>query len=561
MRRPLALVAGLSAALLLAAGGCRSGDSRGDPNRPKVYRAGQRWDARLLELSPDDERRIEANARFAAGMIEELNGSIETALPHYQAAILNDPNNEDLVLEITRKLVQRRRLEDARLLLESVTQRPSASGLLWTWLGNIHSLQGNPNAAIAAHQEAIRREPDQFRGYHGLCQIQLESGQPALALVTLQSAARRPNPDASFLLQVGDAMATLQRTQESVVGNLRPTILELLQRAEDLKPTNTLERLRLGDLYQTLGQGQKALAIYRSLLEAQPDLPGLRERLTDYYLRADDSEKAIEQLKGLAASNPTSSFPPFCLGLIALEDKRFDEAVQYFSHALDLDPDDPFNHVQLAIALMSQEKAESALEVLGRARAKFPHQFEIELYTATALIELKRYDQAVRHLTSAEIIAGATLPNRLNHLFYFQAGMANERAKLYDEAARCFERAIQLKPDFAEALNYLGYMWAERGEHLDRALQHIRKAVELEPNNAAFLDSLAWVLYQKGRPDEALVQQQRAIELTKEPDATLYDHLGDILHKLNRFDEARDAWRRAFEIEPTPELEEKVRKP
>ncbi|MBL9139670.1 MAG: tetratricopeptide repeat protein [Verrucomicrobiales bacterium] len=561
MRRPLALLAGLSAVLLIAAGGCRSGDSRADPTRPKVYRAGQRWDARLLELTPDDERQIEANARFAAGMIEELNDSIESALPHYQAAIHNDPDNEELILDVARKLIQRRRLEDARLLLESVANRPSAPGTLWAWLGTIHSLQGNPKAAIAAHQEAIRRDPDQFRGYQGLCQVYLEGSQPVLALETLQTAARRPNPDAAFLLQVAESMATLQRAHEPVVGDLRPAVIDLLHRIENLKPENTLERLRLGDLYQAQGQGPKALAIYRGLLETQPDLPGLRERLTDIYLRADDSEKAIEQLQGLAASNPTSSFPPFCLGLIALEAKRFDQAAQHFNHALDLDADDVQNHVHLAIALLSQEKVEPALEVLGRARAKFPHHFEIEFYTASALMELKRYDQAVRHLMNAEIIAGATLPGRLNYLFYFQAGIANERSKLYDEAARYFEKAIQLKPDFAEALNYLGYMWAERGEHLDRALQHIRKAVELEPNNGAFLDSLAWVLYQKGKPDEALLHQQRAIELTKEPDATLYDHLGDILHKLNRFDDARDAWRRAFEIEPKPELEEKLRKP
>jgi tetratricopeptide (TPR) repeat protein len=561
MRRSLVLLAGLSAILLLSAGGCRSTDRRADPTRPKVYRAGQRWDTRLLDLSAEDERQIEANARFATGVIEELNDSIESALPHYRAAILNDPDNEELILDVTRKLIQRRRLEDARLLLESVARRPKAPGTLWAWLGTIHSLQGNPSAAIAAHQEAIRRDPDHFRGYQGLAQVYLETSQPTQSLEVLRLAAGRPNPEIGFLLQLAEALANLQRAHEPVVGDLRPDILALLDRAANLHPEGGLERIRLGDLYQAFGQAPKALAIYRSLLDSQPNLPGLRERLTEMYLRADDSEKAIEQLNGLAAANPASSFPPFCLGLIALEKKRYDEAAKHFNQALDLDPDDSQNHVHLAIALMSQEKIEPALEVLERARAKFTHSFEIEFYTASAHLELKRYGLAVRHLTNAEIIAGASAPGRLNHLFYFQAGVANERAKLYDEAARYFEKAIQLKPDFAEALNYLGYMWAERGEQLDRAIQHIRKAVELEPNNGAFIDSLAWALYQHGKTDEALTHQLRAIELTQEPDATLYDHLGDILHKLNRFDDAQAAWRRAFEIEPKPEFEEKLRKP
>ncbi|MCC7375263.1 MAG: tetratricopeptide repeat protein [Verrucomicrobiales bacterium] len=561
MRRPLVLFATLSALLLLGAGGCRTRESQDNVTRPKVYRAGQRWDTRLLDLNADDERQIEANARFAAGMIAELNDSIDAALPHYQAAILNDPDNEELILDVTRKLIQRRRLEDARQLLEAVARRPKAPGTLWAWLGTIHSLQGNPTAALAAHQEAIRRDPDNFRGYQGLAQVYLETSQPAQALDVLKLAAARPHPDLSFLLQVAESLAGLQRAHEPVVGDLKPDILGLLERAANQNPESGLDRLRLGDLYQSLGESPKALAIYRSLLDSQPNLPGLRERLTEMYLRADDSERAIEQLNGLAAANPTSSFPPSCLGLIALERKRYDEAINHFNQALDLDPGDSQNHVHLAIALLSQEKAESALEVLERARAKFAHDFELEFYTASALMELKRYDQAVRHLMNAEIIAGASLPGRLNHLFYFQAGMANERAKLYDEAARYFEKAIQIKPDFAEALNYLGYMWAERGEHLDRAIQHIRKAVELEPTNGAFIDSLAWALYQHGKTDEALTHQMRAIELTKEPDATLYDHLGDILHKLNRFDDAQAAWRRAFEIEPKPEIEEKLRKP
>ena len=33
----------------------------------------------------------------------------------------------------------------------------------------------------------------------------------------------------------------------------------------------------------------------------------------------------------------------------------------------------------------------------------------------------------------------------------------------------CFEKCLDLSPDFAEALNYLGYMLADRGVKLDKA--------------------------------------------------------------------------------------------
>ncbi|MCC6232099.1 MAG: tetratricopeptide repeat protein [Verrucomicrobiales bacterium] len=173
--------------------------------------------------------------------------------------------------------------------------------------------------------------------------------------------------------------------------------------------------------------------------------------------------------------------------------------------------------------------------------------------------ELKRYEEAIRHYTAAEVIAGATAPRYLTHLFYFQSGVAFERAKRFDDASIQFEKSIELKPDFADALNYLGYMWAEQGKNLPRALELIRKAVDLEPKNAAYLDSLAWVLFQMDRAEEALPFQTRAVELSEEPDATLFEHLGDIYRKLGRMDDARRAWQRSLAVESKPEVAERLK--
>ena len=67
--------------------------------------------------------------------------------------------------------------------------------------------------------------------------------------------------------------------------------------------------------------------------------------------------------------------------------------------------------------------------------------------------------------------------NLLTHRFYFQLGAADERARNYEEAEKYFRRCLELQPDFSEAMNYLGYMWAERGLNLVEARQLIEKAV------------------------------------------------------------------------------------
>ncbi len=42
--------------------------------------------------------------------------------------------------------------------------------------------------------------------------------------------------------------------------------------------------------------------------------------------------------------------------------------------------------------------------------------------------------------------------------------------------------ACSCSPNFAEAQNYLGYMWAEHGIKLDQARDLITKALKAEPN-------------------------------------------------------------------------------
>jgi tetratricopeptide (TPR) repeat protein len=168
---------------------------------------------------------------------------------------------------------------------------------------------------------------------------------------------------------------------------------------------------------------------------------------------------------------------------------------------------------------------------------------------------MKDYTNAIRHLTTAEVVARVNETNRLNHLFYFQLGATYERTKQVGEAEKYFRKALELAPDFAEALNYLGYMWAERNVNLDESRQLLERAVKAEPKNGAYLDSLGWVYYKLGRLQDALRLIQEAIRYSEEPDATLYDHLGDIFNALNQPDKAREAWRKALTLESIDDKE------
>ena len=62
------------------------------------------------------------------------------------------------------------------------------------------------------------------------------------------------------------------------------------------------------------------------------------------------------------------------------------------------------------------------MSTLDTARKLFSENFVTEFWTGMAYSQQKEYKSALRYFTSAEIIARASDPKRLNKDFYFQLG-------------------------------------------------------------------------------------------------------------------------------------------
>ena len=123
----------------------------------------------------------------------------------------------------------------------------------------------------------------------------------------------------------------------------------------------------------------------------------------------------------------------------------------------------------------------------------------------------------------------------------FMRGAMYERQKKIEEAEKEFRRVLEIDPDNAAALNYLGYMLADQNVRLPEAQKMIQKAVDQEPGNGAYLDSLGWVYYRLNRLDDAEQQLQRSLQLIKK-DPTIHDHLGDVYFKQGKIKDAISQW-------------------
>jgi tetratricopeptide (TPR) repeat protein len=510
----------------------------------------------------DDARTAEAHAHYAQGLIYDLQEKDSLALEEFSKAALADPSNEALVLDLTRRYIQAKESEKALTLLEKAAAVPDASASIYAYLGLVYSRLGKDSQAIAATQTAIKRDPTSLSGYQNLFVIRLQKNQPQEALKVLDQAAKAPDTDAEFLVELGGLYGNLERQQPELKAQAEAAGRAVLDRAVKLDPTNPRLVLKLADNYNALGAATNAAQVYLKLLGKYGELPTLRNdihaRLAEIYLRDRDPSKAREQLEAIVKDDPANGQAFYYLGSMAYEEKKLPEAVDYFQKALRFSDDLEDAYYDLAGAQINLDKPQDALATLERARAKFPGSFNVEFVSGLAYVRAKDFTNAVRSFDAAEQLGRTSDSNRLTGYFYFETAAAHERKGDFDRAEQLFEKSLKLEPDMPEALNYYGYMLADRGVKLDKARGLIEKALKQEPDNAAYLDSLGWVLYKLGKPELGLEQIQKAIAHSEEPDATIYEHLGDIYARLKQDDKAREAWRKSLNLEPNEEIKKKL---
>ncbi len=509
------------------------------------------------------EKRAKAHAHFAAGVIYEMNQQAEAALEEYYQAATNDPTNEGLILDVSQRFLQKKQPEKALELLAPAAAQPGASGAIYARLALVYSQLGKMDQAVTTDRIAIKRAPELFGPYQNLFLNYLQASRPQEALKVLDDAGQQPHPGAEFLVGLAELYQTYLLQYPSQKEKINPRALAVLNRAEQLNPRHPMLQLKIADGLNQAGASGKAADIYLDLLKKLPDVPFVREqlhaKLATIYLRDADRKHALEQLEALVRDDPANAQAYYWLGSLSYDEKKPAEAAEYFHKTIMLSPDQfPEAYYYLALAQMALKKGNEAIETLAQARKKFPSNFALEFYTGLAHSEQKQFKEALPHYVEAEVLAKGSNPKLLDQHFYFEYGAASERTGDYGQAEKCFQECLRIAPDFHEAQNYLGYMWAERGVHLERARELIEKAVAAQPTNGAYLDSLGWVLFKLDQPQKALEYVLKAIDFSPDPDPSLFDHLGDIYASLRKPREAREAWAKSLALEPNPAVKKKL---
>ena len=130
---------------------------------------------------------------------------------------------------------------------------------------------------------------------------------------------------------------------------------------------------------------------------------------------------------------------------------------------------------------------------------------------------------------------------------YYIALALNHRGE-YDAAIARYKKALEIKPDYADADNNLANLLVGRRQY-DSAIAYFHKALEIKPDFFEAHYNLALALVDCGQYDSAIAHYQRALEI-KPGNAEVHNNLGKVLAHLGRIDAAIAHYQKALEIKP-----------
>lgn len=187
------------------------------------------------------------------------------------------------------------------------------------------------------------------------------------------------------------------------------------------------------------------------------------------------------------------------------------------------------------------EQAVAELQGQGEDAAGNP---ESDYYLGLALTQLGRHEEALvsldkvvnshfsfLHIMQARMVLGYIYSvtgryrlaefefARVNEMglqssqAYAALGYALYAQHKVPESIDALTKALDLDPKNANALNSLGFIYAEEKIDLGKALTCCRQAADLAPRNAAYQDSLGWAYFRLGDFAEARTAFRRALDL------------------------------------------------
>jgi len=484
-----------------------------------------------------------AEDHMVLGQLYTVKHQPDKAEAEFKTAQAIEPESEDVVLNLARLYAESGDLTHAAKSIETVPVDGRTPKMELT-LGALYEQMKQPKDAIAAYRRAEDLDRDDLQIVDALGQALLNDNQLDQALKEYQKVAEANPEDAEPLIHIGEIERKQGKYEDA---------LTVIRKARKLDPNSLEAGFNEGLLFDILGRLDDAIETYQEMVDATSHANGA-------YTDEEKNNRSIFLER---------------LGTVSMEENKTDQAVAAYQKMIDLGGSIAVRGYQGEVdAYRTAHQFSKSLDVAKKAVADNPKDRDLKLMLAGELadqghseeafamakslldgaspdeqrgvwfaigqmnVRLRRWKDAEDAFDKGDPLA--TKKEDRTYLFFLRGELA-ERQKHFDQAEQYFNQALNLDPENAMTLNYLGYMWADKGEKLPEALKMIRKAVDIEPWNGAYLDSLGWAYFKMGEYELAEDNLRQAVN-RDQADPTVHMHLGDLYEKTGRIRLAAAQW-------------------
>jgi len=434
---------------------------------------------------------------------------------------------------------------DVKPIYEKVLLNDPDRSSIYQVLGKMYFSEGDMDNAFRVYEKMLAYFPENYVGYYYIGEIfgvraEYDKAEEAF----LKTLELEPSLDEARLELV--KIYRLTKQDEKVI--------TMYEQILGRNPENIISAIELGLLYYKK-DAVKAMVLFKDLGERSIDDTNIIGTVLQYLILQKRADDAITALEGMSKGAPESSEISYAAAIVYYEKNNMDLALKNFK-AVKSDTRFYQNSlIHMAIIYYNNEDFDTGIDLLNGAMSKVPDSSKLELipYLSSFYKEKKMTDEAI------DLIRKGLVIDPENTALLFELGVIYDRQKKIDLAVEQMKTILSLDAEHADALNYLGYTYADKGIRLDEAEAMIKKALEYKPDNGYIIDSLGWVYFRQGLFEEALIQLKRAVALIPD-DPIVLEHLGDIYIEMNDPAKALEYYDQALQKKDTDKegLQEKI---
>ncbi len=411
-------------------------------------------------------------------------------------------------------------LDEAIVALDLAEEIRAISTNASTVRVDVYLAMGDRRAAIGELTRLLVRSPDNVRARALLITVYESQGELNAAIGTIDEAIERYPLESIWHDARGELL--LRQNQLEPAAKSYAEAYRLLPNKRRLTVlTETLLNLELSNSAQIV----EAISEIGPSLEAEPKLRSVYARALN---RNGQRETAFDQLRIAYREYAVEEDRVVAL---AAQDAWLRAVRELFAGS-------PLQELEEFVFEVSDAKpAVRELNAMARIRAAAGPD------SRSRALELQ-------HLALEQTPRGDT-PLRVSMLI--DLGLVALTAQDYRTAVESFDRAIELDPNNALALNNAAFVYAERLGETSKALGLAERANEISPDDPGILDTLGWIQYRLEQFTEAENALRRSVG-QRESAENLY-HLASVLFKQDRLRAAETYLKRAIELRPDPETQ------